>query len=340
MKFDNFKAFEKHLEGASPNHFAQVYLIMGKEPFDCKEALNLLLSYLFPKQRELALYHVEGGSINPEHLITELNSSSFLAPKRGFVIHQADKIKKPIQEELENYILNPVPSHFLILAASTLAKNSSFYKKIEKEGIVVEFAEVKSWEKEKRLVEWVSKKATASRKNMSHQASQFFVKQIGTDQEVLAQEFEKLLCYLGERSEITVQDIGRICSNLSVDTIWQLGESIFRCETSSALKTCRGLLDEGNALLPLLRQIRSQFQTGYTISTILSNNGSGEDVAKIFPYMKGQILERNMQQARSYGSSKYKKGLLLLDDAEMQIKNSQIEETLLAELLIIKLTTP
>lgn len=54
--------------------------------------------------------------------------------------------------------------------------------------------------------------------------------------------------------------------------------------------------------------------------------------------MKGQILEKSLTNARQYGGVALQQGLLDIDAMETAVKNSQTNEQLLAELLIIKLT--
>lgn len=340
MKYDNIRAFEKHLESASSIYFSSTYSIVGKEGFECKEAIDLLLRYLFPREQERSLYVYEGSSVSLDDLMTELNSMSFLVPRKAVLINQADKLKKNAQETLERYMVNPQRSSYLILNAATLSKATSFYKTIEKEGVVLELAELKPWEKEKRLVEWLNKKAATARKIVSHQVCQLLVKQTNNDQLLLSQEFEKLLCYIGDRGEITFADVESICTHAFVESVWQLGEAIFRFDTASAILISQGLLLEGQAVLPLLRQIRNQFQTGYQISLILYHGGSSSDVNQEFPYMKGQILDRHIQLAQQYEASRFKQGLLLIDEAEMQAKNSLIDDSLLVEMLIMKLSHP
>lgn len=334
MKYDNIKAFEKHLESASPNHFSEIYLLLSKDPFDGKEALDLLLKHLLPNP--MALTTIEGSSAN--HLLNELNSMSFFAQKRVVLVQQADKLNKSIQESLDQYLASPNRAVHLILAAPSLLKTTTFYKKIEKAGIVLEIVELKPWEKEKKLAEWVGKKAAASRIVISHPVCQLLVRASGVDSSLLATEWEKLLCYIGERKEITHKDVEAICTQADSQTIWQLGEAIFRFDAAAALSICHTMLEEGQPLLPLLRQIRSQFQTGFQIS-LLAQGGQIGEIAKEYPYMKGQILDKNIQQAKNYGSEKYKLGLMAIDAAEMQTKNSQLEDFLIAELLIIQLSS-
>jgi DNA polymerase-3 subunit delta len=340
VRYDNLRAFEKHLEGAKLLHFSPLYFIVGKEPYECQEAINLLLRFLLPSQqmREFALSIFEGAQIEEKELITALYSESFFVKTRVIWIQQAEKLRKPVQEKLEKYFIRPSPSLYLLLSATGWQKNTSFYKTIEKEGIILEFAELKPWEKEKRLIEWVNKQANAARKVISFQVCQSLVKRVGNDQVILAQELEKLICYCGDKKEITLQDIDAICLCHQTESVWQLGEALFSYDGAAALQIAHGLLIDGQPVLPLLRQIRAQFQTGYQICFLLAQGKQAHDITQEFPYMKGQILERNLKQAQQYGLDAYRRGLLVLDATEMRAKNSSIDERILVELLMMQLT--
>jgi DNA polymerase-3 subunit delta len=342
VKYDNLSAFEKHLEEAKTKQFSSLYLILGKETFELQEAIQMVVRFILPIQekREFALSTFEGAQIEEKQLWTALDSPSFFAETRVIWIQQADKLRKSLQEELEKSFARPLPGQYLILSATGWNKNTSFYKAAEKAGIVLELAEIKPWEKEKRLAEWVNKQAAAARKLMSFQVCQALVKQSGADPATLAQELDKLICYCGEKQEVTLQDMEAICTRQPFDSIWQLGEAIFRRDTSSALQMIHSLLMSGQALLPLLRQLRSQFQTEYQICLLLAQGKHAQDIRQEFPYMKGQILERHIRQAQHYGLEACRQGLLSLDAIERRMKNSVADDRLLAEILMMQLTFP
>ncbi len=340
MKYDNLRAFEKHLEGAKLLHFSPLYFILGKDSHECQEAIHLLLRFLLlsPQDKELGLTIFEGSQVEEQELGTALYSPSLFVKSKVIWIQQAEKLKKTTQEILEKYFLRPLPSQTLLLSAPSWQKNTTFYKTVEKEGIILEFAELKPWEKEKRLAELVNKQAAAARKLISFQICQLLVKRIGIDQVLLEQEVEKLICYCGERKEITLQDVEMLCPKHQIDSVWQLGEALFRRDASAALQMAHAILLDGQALLPLLRQIRSQFQTEYQICLLLTQGKQTSDITAEFPYMKGQILEKHVKQAQQYGLNAFKKGLLAIDATEMRAKNSAIEEKILIEILIMQLT--
>lgn len=339
MKYDNLRAFEKHLEGAKPLHFSPLYLVMCKEEFECREATALLLNHLLEGQnRELTLKTVEGPHAHIDQLLNDLYSQSMFVPMKVIWIKQAEKLKKGLMDQLEPYLSRIPRGQYLLLSSEGIAKNTRFYKAAEKEGVVLEIPELKPWEKEKRLIEWVSKKAVESRKLLSLQACQGLVKHVGCDAQILGQELEKLFCYVGVRQEITLQDVAHICTSQHDDSVWQLGEAILRKDTAAALQISRYLLVNGQALILLLRQLRSQFQTQLQISTLLRQGKDASHVQQEYPYMKGQILERNISYATHYGFERLRQAMLALEATEMGIKNSQADEQLLADLLMIQLT--
>lgn len=341
MKYTNLRAFEKHIESAAPNHFSNLYLILSKDSYERKKACDHLTKMLIGKGNnpDLCLHIFDGEVHSIETILTELHSIGFFAKQRVIVVHNSDKLDKNATTKLENYFKSPSPSTYLVITAPTLNRATNFYKNGEKIGVMLDVPEEKPWEKEKSLQEWIHLEVGTKGKKIDPKACQCLLKQLGTDQNLLENELEKLCCYVGEREEITLRDIGAICSAVNIENGWQLGEAIFRKDVSSALRISKALLSDGTNLIALLRQIRSQFQTEYQISSLLSNGGTSQDVVQQFPYMKGQILERHLQMAQSYGMQKFKKGLLKIDETELSAKNSMQDPDFLAERLIITLTS-
>lgn len=342
MKYTNLRAFEKHVQEASPNHFACVYLILGKEDFARKTATDILVRALFQglSHPELAQKVFNAQQTEIQELIAELNTFNFLTPRKVLLVQQVDKWVKADHDLLNPFFAKPLPGTTLVFSGAALAANTLLFKKLEKAGIVLDLPEEKAWEKEKSMQAWVLEQAAKANKKLDAATAQQLIKRVGTDAATLHQELEKLICYVGERPIITAQDTAKLSSSIPSDTIWQLGEALFRRDTPTALRISKGLLAEGTAFLSLLRQIRSQFQTDYQISCILAEGGGAVEIAQHYPYMKGPILDKHIQAAISYGKLKFREGLLALDDTELKVKNSAADEDLLNELLILKLTSP
>jgi DNA polymerase-3 subunit delta len=342
MKFTNLRAFEKHIEGATPSHFSSLYIVLGKEAFQRKTAVDKLVAAMKGNpstQREFDFQSFESDQLSSKELMQELNAFVLFASKRAVLLEDAEKLDKESMGILENYFDKPNRSVCLILSAATLHHGSNFYKKAEKIGIVLEFVEEKAWEKERSIPEWIATTVAAEGKSIDATTCRHLVKLLGTQQELIHSELQKLFCYIGTRKQITMADVSAIVSSVPVETGFQLGEAIFRCDGTSALRICKGLLLDDTPFIVLLRQLRSQFQTGYQVSAILAQGGGPSEITQLFPYMKGAILERQITFAQSYGKQSYKAGILKIDEIELQAKNSGLTSDFLAELLIVRLVT-
>lgn len=338
MKYNNLRALEKHLEGASPAHLAPVYMVLGKDDFQRKQAYSRLIYHLLGDKNDLMSLRVfEDDKIDIGQVISELHSLAFFSTKRVIVVHHAENMLKAATEKLLSYYENPSPSTYLVLTASSISGATSFYKKTEVVGVILDIPEEKPWEKEKTLKDWIDQKIASHGKKIDLLANQQLLKQVGTDQAILNQEMDKLICYVGDRPQITAQDVSEICIKVNVENVWQLGEAIFRRDGATALRIAIALIQDGTPLLILLRQIRTQFQTDFQVCSILSQGGTAADVSKQFAYMKGQILEKHMNLTQSYGMARFRKGMILIDETEFASKNSSMDNAYLVERLIAKL---
>ena len=335
MKYTHIKAFEKHL--GSPTDHSGLYLIICKDEYQRRKAVDPLVTTFLPKKDGLKIH--DGSDLNMNVLMDDLSTPSFFSPRIVVLVNYADKLSVKEHESIIQYIGNPNPKAVLIFSAEAINHNLKFYKQLEKNGIVLEIASAdKPWEKEKLMTEWVIQEVNAQSKHIDMLSSQQLVQQVGTDASTLHQEIEKLICYVGDRKEITTKDVKAICGTTNQETIWQLNDAILRGDVSSSLRISKGLMSDGLVLLVLLRQIRTQFINGYQITSVMSSGGGAAEVSQVLPQLRGGILTRQMTSAQAYGLANFKKGLIAIDDTEVEAKNSSAEGyDLLSERLIIKL---
>jgi DNA polymerase III subunit delta len=334
MKYANSRGFEKHLKEASPDHFAPVYLLVNKEEYERKEAAAKLSAALLDglPHDDNHLKKMNASSHSVQSLLQELGSFNFFAKKRLILVDQAQEFKKEDTARLESYLAQPFPSVYLIFSATAINRATRFYKQIEKIGVILDVDPEKPWEKDASLVEFTIKWLRQESISISQSVAQILVRSINQDRALLMQELEKLLNYLGERQEITAQDLQMIGAGHCSQTAWQLGDAIFTRRGSQALEISHQLLNDGEPLISLLRALRSQFQT-----RLMGATCQPEEVQARFPYLRGQMLHKQIEQARNYGSNACRKGLLFIDEAELMTKNSSLSPELLLEKLIFKL---
>lgn len=318
-----------------------IYLLVSKNDHDLSEASQAIVKALFPKgdHSEMEVKSLPAENTQIQDVLTELNTINIFAKKRIFIYRNIDKLTKTATAALEDYIDKANPDVLLVLTAQSVNKGTKFYKKAEKQGVILDIPEEKPWQREKSVINWLHEKVQRDGKQAEPRALEALVKQIGTDQNFLEQEIEKIYCYIGDRKLITIADIASISSFVNVDSIWQLGESIFSFNVSDALKCMKSLLDDEVPLLTLLRQLRSQYQTYLQICTILAAGQGKDEVVKHFRYLTGNILNKKITEAQSYGLNRFKKGILKIDETELKVKSSAANLEFLAEMLVVSLAT-
>lgn len=331
------EAFEKHLKAAFPDHLPPVYLILAKEAYPRRHAIECLVALANKKAGEFDVATFDAERSEAVQVLQELKARTFFAKRRLIIVNQVELFNKDSLEKIEAYLAAPEPASCLAMTSSSLSRATNFYKKLEKIGVLLDIAEEKPWEKERNLVDWLMKAAHAIGKQLSHRAAEQLVKQLGTDQSLLDQELKKLACYVGTHSAIDEHAVQTISTSMPSDNGWQLGDAIFLRKASDALQKASELLASGPALIALLRQLRSQFQTKYQLASLVSQGASQETIAAEFPKLKGNFLRQQIQLAQSYGLMSLRDGLIAIDRAELQAKNSSLEPDFILEQLIIKL---
>lgn len=332
MKYTALTAFAKHVREAGPDHFSPLYFILAKESFVRDEAIQLLEQKLTGEWRNF-----EAKRLEPEQLNDEIHSFSFFSKQKCIHIRNIQDLGKPVQQILEELIEKQPRDVRLILSGETWNRATKFYKNSEKQGIVLDIAEEKSWEKEGSMQQWLIVRAAQDGFNLRPDAAQLMVQQIGTDSSFLSQELYKVCTFAGKRTEITIQDVSAICDVVNIQTIWQLGDALMQRDGASAIRIGKGLLAEGLPFFVLMKQIRTQMQTKFQVCSILATGGNPGDVAAAFPYMKGRILDQNCRLANQYGISRFRRAMLTLAETELMAKSQSAEDGWLAERLITQL---
>lgn len=266
--------------------------------------------------------------------LEEIETRPLLTEKIVLHVKEIDKLRASDLNTLLVYLKRPNPWAFLLLTATELPGGSKIVKAVEERGVVLWLEEKKV---EKSLADWLTHEAAAAGVALPSSQADVLVKTIGTDQDILKNELEKLICFVGKRSKITTEDIAKICFEKYQETLWKLGDAIFSLDNAAACRVGQGLMEEGMEFFPLLSSLRTQIRTGLAILS-LSFQGGEAAITASFPYLKGWILEKKLKMLHHYSKKRLHRALVCLFETELQAKNSAADHALLLQLLLTRLT--
>lgn len=336
MKTTQMRTLAQHLKEKT---LFPLYLFNCPDEYDRRHALEQGLHALRAAFPEIAVVIFENEELTLQSLAVELDGVSLFAPQKVLILKGIERLKGKLLQELERYCSAPHPSFYLLMSAAGLSASSTLYKTIEKQGAVLDIPDEKPWEREKSLANWLVHEAQVSGKSLPMNVAQTMVQQVGPNKELLRNELDKLLCYIGEHPAVSLQDFQAIGVEGDVELIWELGKVILQRQTMQAVKMVKKLMNPDSEPLALLAQLRSQIQRSMQVCSILARGGNASDVTKVFPYLKGAILEKNLELAQGYGLERFKKALLALYETELTFKSRSVSHGVLIERLIVRISS-
>lgn len=170
-------------------------------------------------------------------LLDELRTIPLLAPRRVVVIVRADAFVSANRAALERYLASPCASSTLILSVTAWPSNTKLYKLVPKAGEAINCS---APGKRGGLAAWLSGSAAKLGKGISAQAAQLLIDWVGDDMGALAGELEKLSLYIGDRAEITPEDVSVLVAATAGPQAFALTGAITSGDPAGALKALAG----------------------------------------------------------------------------------------------------
>jgi DNA polymerase III delta subunit len=271
--------------------------ILSSDLFQRKELLSFIEEKCGRKAKKVAL----------KGLLEELSTPSFFDETPLLVVELSEKLKNDELQLLQNILAGQFQA-ILVCMASTLPKNISC-------DAVVELQEIKPWEKARVVELWIEELLKKRKKSMQKEAITALARELQQTPFLLQEELEKLFLYAHEKKMITLNDVEALCFFEAKPLIWHISDAILQKNHTLSLQYLQAIQESDIHPLQLLRYLRSQFHEA----------------------LKGNPKPKLEKALALYGTSGLQGALLLIDDLELKLKNSETNELLELELMVIKL---
>lgn len=308
------------------------YLFVGKDVWQRHIAEEQLWQALSSEGWRCVRWR--GGQVSAQLLTEELQTLDLFSLRRILYIEEAEALSKEAQKQLTAHIVRGDASLLLILNASALAPATPLYKAAQEHGAVIANEPLRPREKEQLCEGWLVERAHAAGKQMTSKVASLLRRNVGIEYHLLIQELDKLIAYSGQEASITEAAVAAVTQVVPSDTVWQVSDSLMQNDLQTSLALCHRLLDEGVALIALVRQIRRQFQIAFEVAEL-----SMEEITRRHPQLKDFMIERNKRLAGSYGRQRLPAAICAIDACELAFKNGCDNEKLLVEQLVIFLAS-
>lgn len=245
--------------------------------------------------------------VGVQNLLAELQAASFFDEKKIVHIDLEGRLKAKDQEIIQQALYS-AHENVLLLTGSSLAKG------LECE-LVLEIPEAKPWEKLAVTTKWLQSYLAGEKRAMKPKAVELLAKEFQHNRLLLKGELQKLFLYTDGKKEIEESDVEAICVMEAKPLLWHLSDALLQKNRTLALQYVAELQGGDVHPLQLLRLFRGQFHEA----------------------LLGSVKPKHKQAFELYGLDGLQEALLLIDDLEVKLKNSEVDEQLQLELLVIQL---
>lgn len=342
--------YSKLVKEIKTGKIQNIYLLFGQEQYFCKEAVKLLEEFVIhPSFRDLNYEYMEGDNITVQRIENACETLPFMDEKRlvilkNFSLLQGGKASKEEKEQgkyLVEYIRRVPRSTCLVFWQSeNIDKRKKIFQAIKKAGGVWEFEKLKSMELEK----WIEKHLREKSKAIQRPALHFFMEngdylsKNSTKTLIdIVNEINKMIDYVGDKKNITIEDIEKILPRKLENDIFKMVDAIGQKNRKVSLKLLNDMLKEGESEIKILFMIARQFRILIQCKELRTKGYSPKEIANKL-HMMPFIVNKGISQSKYFDRDILKKAMHSTLEMDLKIKTGRMNERLALEMLIYEYT--
>ncbi|NNG28210.1 MAG: DNA polymerase III subunit delta, partial [Ignavibacteriaceae bacterium] len=183
------------------------------------------------------------------------------------------------------------------------------------------------------LLDWLVSHAESKGKTLQKEDAQVLVDMVGENRSMLETQLEKILLYLKDKNEITIESIQKASSLLKQFTIFDLQDAIAERDKPRAIEIAYNLLDSGFEPVYIVSMLTRYFTGLSKVAELKSKNMPDQAAARIVGthpfYYRGYIKARTI-----FSDDKLIEVFRALLKADISIKTTNLDDKTLITILI------
>ncbi|MDO4806069.1 MAG: DNA polymerase III subunit delta [Coriobacteriales bacterium] len=305
------------------------YLVVGGDQLKRETTVSRLKARL---DEGLAAFNLDertaSADMDPTDIAISLNTIPLGDGFRLVLIHDANKLPKPVSETIISYLSNPNPGCVLCLVAETLAKNTRLYKAVAKVGkrSIIDCPTLKT----RDLPSYLVKHAGAMGFAMDTRAAQELVSRVGESTLLLDRSLKTLREFCSATRRITAGDVEQHIARTAEVKPWEFLDKVAAGDAVRAMELYRHMQDPSHlALLTLLvRRIRDLI-----CARSLIDRGQASRVAQELGKQEWQVRS-TVSAARRFSAEQLVSCLRACSVCERELKSGNDAETAFVTLVL------
>lgn len=312
--------------------FSRFHLLYGEERYMVRYYKNALISHLSNPDDEMNRTYFRNQDIEVSHIVESAQVLPFFAQQRLLIVEESNFFSK--SNDMVDFLESFPETTYIIFVERYVDKRGRLFKWFNKNGCVTECV----LQQEKMLKQWVSGYLKKAGKSIAVSSIELLLERVGTSMEVLSNELDKLIGYVGERAVIEKEDIQTISSGLTISKIFDMVDAVAAKEKERALSLYKDLLTNKESPMMILHMFSRHINILLKVKECLNLNMNRNEMAGkcgVPPF----TLPKYSKQASMFKRTELLKMLENRIEYEELFKTGRISEQLSVELFLIQALT-
>ena len=310
--------------------FRRVYLLYGDEDYLKLQYKNKLLRALVTEGDTMNFSRFEGKEAQVPALIDLAETMPFFAEHRLILVEDSGFFKNAAPQ-LAEYLPDMPETTCMIFIEKEVDKRSKTYKSLKDIGRMVEF----KTPDEKMLTRWVLTVLQKNGKKLTQPTMQLFLEKAGNSMGNIDRELEKLICYVGDREIIQMDDVEEICTGQTENRIFDMIHMMAEKRQKEALELYYDLLALKEPPMRILFLLVRQFNILLQVKTMVAAGMEQNQIADRAG-LRSFTIRRYRSEAGHFSVQKLKEALRDCARAEEDVKTGRLDDRLSVELILVK----
>ncbi len=315
--------------------FAPIYLFYGEEDFLIDEGVQAITEHaLDPGMKSFNLDVMDGSKVDAKDVVAHASSFPMMGPRRIVIVREFEKLvgAESAKEIVTAYVNRPLESTCLVLVSLDPDFRRRPFTDLKKKATLVECKPLY----DQQVPGWVADRVKRLGKEANADACRLIHAYVGNSLRSLQNEIDKLLIFVGERKEVTSEDVATVVGASKGYTIFELQNAIGRKDTKEAVKILERMLTLGQSPQMIIVMLTRFFNQLWKLSDLKVKRIPDSEIAReigIPPYFVKQYLEFRS----NFTTEQIEQNFKSLLEADTVLKTTMRDAHLVLDILVISL---
>lgn len=307
-----------------------------------KKSSEMINKYLQSEKDDFnyVKYNLYETEITP--IIEEALTMPFFSDKKAILVQNAyvftgEKVTKELNQntdQLLEFIEKYDGENLIVFEVyqNKLDERKKLTKTLKKNGQLKKVEQMS----EEEIKKWIQSKLNDNFKDIKQDALNNLIELTGINFNIISQELDKLMLFLGDRPTINKDDVNQIINRSLEQNVFLLTEYIQKRQKNKAIQLVKDLINMKEEPIKLLALITSNYRLYYQCKILSQKGYSGQQIAKtvnVHPYR----VKLALGQVRHYQLEDLLNIINSCAETDYKLKSSYMDKQLILELFILSL---